>query len=195
MHRKSGKVRLGDQVFDHVEEPKCMKYFHRSLSGVVVHVNLLDLEDGINSRGAGAPALVTVGPVVPDPGSGNRGNILSALPLLDTVNVPLNLASVPVETVLVLGGGGVGRGGNGVVGLAAISIGVLVGEPEPASSSIGLRVGIGKPLNVGLLGVRFVEEHAWLVLVGCYEIENMDSYRCRHRRAQSRWQWFAHWRT
>lgn len=50
---------------------------------------------------------------------------------------------------------------DGLVGALAISVFVLVGEPDMAGAGVGLRLGIGEPLDVYLLSVALVEEHAW----------------------------------
>jgi hypothetical protein len=132
------------------------------LGSVVVHLDLLDLENsGLLGR-SGAPALVTVGPVVPDPWAGHVGDIILGGPLLDTVDVELDKVLSPINSVLMLGGSGVGGREDSLMAGLAITISVLVCEPEATDSIVvGLGVGVREPLNIGLLAVGLVEEHSW----------------------------------
>lgn len=131
-----------------------------SLLSVVVHVNAPDSEDGILSRRASAPAAVTVGPVVPDPGTSNIRNIASGFENLDAIDIPPDSTCSPVKAVLVLRRGGVGRRVRGKMGAPAVAVPVLVGEPELAGSAVGQRVGVREPLDISLLVVCLVEENS-----------------------------------
>lgn len=131
------------------------------LFSVVIHLDLADLEDGILLRRTNSPAAVAVGPVVPEPRASDGGHILIGFKLHITVNEELHSSVGPVNTVLVLSPGGVRRGVNGLVGVFAVSVVVLVGEPDLAVTVVGVRVGVGKPLNVDFLVVVPVKEHAY----------------------------------
>jgi hypothetical protein len=159
------------------------------LCGVVVHLDLLDLEHGVGRGRTSGPALVTVGPVVPDPRAWGVGHILSRLPLLDTIDVEDHGALSPVDTVLMLGVGRVRRRINVGVGRLAVAVLILVGEPNLAGSLVGLGVGIGEPFDVALLLVVLVEEHTWTELVhaswNSFGTWVWKTYHCRHQQGHS----------
>lgn len=108
------------------------------LCGVVVHVDLLDPEDGILRRRAGAPALVSVGPVVEDPRSGHVGHALLGLPGLDAVDKEADNAGKPVDAVLMFGRRRVRRRRYGLEGLWGLAAGGLVREPDLAFTGVAL---------------------------------------------------------
>jgi len=128
--------------------------------GVIVNVNVFDLEVGLGGRRAGAPALVAVGPVVEDPGTGSTGNIASGVPDFRAVNEPPNTTGSPVQAILVLGRSRATRWWKGLGRRDAVPVGILVGEPDLAGALVAQGRRIRKPFNIRLLGVVFVKEHA-----------------------------------
>lgn len=138
-----------------------MRQQHACLRRVVVHLDLLDLENRLLDRRTNAPALVTAGPVVKDPSTSLSGHVLGSLPNPSTIDVELNQAGRPVNAVFVLSRGRVPGRSDGLVGALSVAVFVLVGEPDVAGAGVGLRLGIGEPLDVYLLSVALVEEHAW----------------------------------
>lgn len=143
-------------------------FFHQlsNLSSVVIHLNLLDLENSILLGRTSTPALVAVRPVVPDPGTRHVGHVFLGRPLLDAINVEGDQVGGPVNSVLVLGGGGVGGREDGLVRRLSITVAILVSEPKMSDAAIvGLGLGVREPLDIGLLGVGLVEEHSCKLLV------------------------------
>lgn len=59
-----------------------------------------------------------------------------------------------------LGAGGVGGRLDGSECLGPVAVGVLVGEEDLAGATVGSGRGVRQPLDVSLLVVALVEEHA-----------------------------------
>lgn len=95
--------------------------------GVVIHLNLGDLQGAVLSRRPHTPALVPVAPVVPDPLARLIGNVVSKRLDLLAIYVEVDLARKPVSTVFVRLGRGVRRDGR-LVGFRPDAAGSVISE-------------------------------------------------------------------